>query len=73
MLAHHANERVLLVIVTWLTIAPRRQCATNGAIGLKSHWPKAWKCAPQAHLILDAQAMHNRESWKLSYVRSHAI
>ena len=62
MLMQQANERVLLAIVTWLTIAPRRQCVTNGAVALKSYWPEAWKedtckCAPQAHLILDAQSV----------------
>ena len=65
MLMHHANERVLLAI------APRRQCTTNGATGLSSTPPKACKedaceCAPQAHLIVDAQSMHNRESWQMS-------
>ena len=65
MLMHHASECVLLVIT------PRRQCASNGATGLKSTPPKACKedaceCAPQAHLIIDAQSMHIRESWQMS-------
>ena len=66
MLMHHAS----LASVAWLNVPQRCQRATNHAIGLKSTPPKACKddackCAPQVHLILGAQSMHNRKTWQM--------